>query len=256
MKVLVLGCGPAGLMAAHAATILQHDVIIVSKPRKSHMKGAQYLHQPIPMASTTAFVVRYQLVGSNDEYKYKVYGDARVDSVSPEDLTGSHMGWDIREAYDWLWGTYGDYVQPREFWHAEDVQSTIDWANADKVISTIPANVLCRERHSFPYQTILSTDQALLEVPNNFILCNGRETPAWYRVSNIDGWGNTEWPIHTRPPIPQDRLWDVKKPIRNNCNCFPEVVRMGRYGRWEKGVLSHSAFYETLDLLSPPLELL
>lgn len=249
MKVLVLGCGPAGLMAAHAAALLHHDVIIVSRKRKSPMLGAQYLHQPIPLATSpdASFVIRYQLNGTVEEYRRKIYGNKPIKSVSPEDLVGSHMGWDIRQTYDWLWVTYSEYVKHAEL-GPDSVDDTVRWAGADKVISTIPANWLCDQSCSFGYEMVWIAPTALLpNIPDNFVICNGNDAPAWYRCSLIAGHGNTEWPWEFQPPIEGVRT--VKKPLQSNCNCRPDIVRMGRYGRWEKGVLSHSAFYETLDLL-------
>ena len=101
-------------MAAHAASIMNNDVVILSKNRKSYMRGAQYLHMPIPMASQTPFTVQYSLKGTADEYRNKVYGpDPRI-QVSPESLVGEHFAWDIREAYDWLWATYGRFILNRD----------------------------------------------------------------------------------------------------------------------------------------------
>src|SRR4051794_1106286 len=115
-RVLVLGCGPAGLMAAHAATLAGYEPTIVSRKRKSEMYGAQYLHQPIPEVSPDkSFHVRYELDGSVDGYRDKVYGDAWRGQVSPEDLETDHEGWDIRSTYDMLWNFYGKDVEDTTF---------------------------------------------------------------------------------------------------------------------------------------------
>lgn len=107
-KALILGCGPAGLMAAHAAALRNYDVVIVSKKRKSEMFGCQYLHQPIPLVSKGDPVdVEYRLQGSIKDYRTKVYGDRPNVAVSPETLETDHKAWNIREAYDSLWAMYG-----------------------------------------------------------------------------------------------------------------------------------------------------
>src|SRR5690242_5258292 len=112
VKVLILGCGPAGLIAAHAAYNRGVDFVVVSKARKSFMNGAQYLHAPIPGVSIKdPFEINYELSGDVAGYRDKVYGpDSKVE-VSPQSLLGRHMAWDIREAYDSLWGLYGSDVQ-------------------------------------------------------------------------------------------------------------------------------------------------
>jgi hypothetical protein len=251
-KVLVLGCGPAGLMAAHAAAILQHDIIIVSKARKSFMRGAQYLHAPIPVATEgESFRVTYSLRGSADAYRAKIYGPDFRGSVSPEDLSEAHDAWDIRQAYDWLWDTYGRYVINTDFTELGfSVAAALHWSNPDIAISTIPAKILCEdENHNFASETIWSNSMVISDIPENAVVCNADKYPAWYRAARIQGHSTVEWPSSTRPPM---EVHEVTKPIKTNCNCFPHVRRMGRYGKWEKGVLSHSAYFETADLLNHP----
>ena len=95
-KVVVLGCGPAGLIAAHAAAMQGADIRIMSKPRKSFMNGAQYLHKHINGTPySDPFQVSYEMLGSPEQYRLKVYGAKWDGTVSPEDLEESHKGWDI-----------------------------------------------------------------------------------------------------------------------------------------------------------------
>src|SRR4051794_14558085 len=111
MRIAVLGCGPAGLMAAHAAKVCGADVDIFSRKRKSELFGCQYLHAPIPgMTDVAPVTVRYMLNGDIEGYRRKVYGDTWDGEVSPEDLLGNHDAWDIRRTYDNLWAKYGGYI--------------------------------------------------------------------------------------------------------------------------------------------------
>lgn len=249
MRVLILGCGPAGLIAAHAAQQMHQDVLIFSKARKSHMFGAQYLHAPIPGITLPEdqFKIRYELRGTADGYHHKVYGPGKgVPRVSPQDLRGIHPAWDIRAVYDRLWARYNNWLLNNiTLTSAEDVDSLINWSNCDLVISSLPAPLLCLEGHSFMAQKIWSSDQAMAPVADDTVVCNGDEAPAWYRASRIRGFDTVEWPYHTKPPLNSQHLWEVDKPLQNNCNCFPDVVRVGRYGQWTKGVLSHEAFSKT-----------
>src|SRR4051812_38354175 len=109
MKIAVLGCGPAGMMAAAGAVeaALDYeggDIAIFSRKRKSELFGAQYLHKPIPWATPPKEVtVDYRIIGEPADYKRKVYGNGWLGAVSPEDLQEPHPGWDIRETYDNLW---------------------------------------------------------------------------------------------------------------------------------------------------------
>jgi hypothetical protein len=253
MNIAVLGCGPAGLFAAHAATERGNTVTVLSKPRKSYMRGAQYLHRPIPGLSSDPFKVDYRLVGSVEGYRDKVYGDMSDVLVSPETLTGIADAWDIREAYDEAWKLYGPGV---EFWEAnqDDLGDIVE--DFDMVINTIPRKALCAQPdiHEFRSQKIWSTNFVKPVgvfggeiMPDNIVVCSGDPEDWWYRQSRIHGWENTEFP-HDRKPNAKE-VWEVEKPISTNCDCWEPVVNMGRYGTWTKGVLSDSAYYDTEALL-------
>jgi hypothetical protein len=248
-KVLILGCGPAGLIAAHAAATLGANFIVYSKKRKSYMNGAQYLHAPIPdMSISQPFEISYQLSGEVDGYRQKVYGDANVE-VSPESLVGRHEAWDIREAYDNLWDTYRDAVVD-ELITPELLSHLQRWWKPDLVISTIPATILCSNgQHKFQSEMVWSTDTSEVYLRDNTVLCNGEEKFPWYRASLIQGHANTEWPYHAYPSQYDGKIWRVQKPISTTCNCFQTIHRMGRYGKWTKGVLSHQAWDESYKLI-------
>jgi hypothetical protein len=257
-KVVILGCGPAGLMAAAAVEDAGYEPVIASKKRKSEMYGAQYLHQPIPGHSPeTAFDVTYTLNGTFDDYRRKVYGpDLRI-PVSPEDLQENHEGWDIRSTYDSLWQRYADSITHTPFEsHAEVSAFLLRLAEEEAVahfISTIPAPLLCSHPgHSFQAQKIWAVGDAPergifspITSDLNTVTCSGLQDDSWYRKSNIQGYNSVEWSARrARPPL--DGVTDVLKPLGTNCDCLPSVHRLGRYGMWSKGVLSHEAYYATI----------
>lgn len=250
MKVLILGCGPAGLIAAHAAYNRGANFIVVSKARKSFMNGAQYLHAPIPGVSLKdPFEINYMLSGDVDGYRNKIYAEPEGITVSPESLIGRHQAWDIREAYDSLWNLYGSDVQD------VDISPTIlsslkrQW-KPDVIISTIPATVLCyNSKHKFGHELVWATNQLECTLSDNTVLCNGEPGFDWYRASKIQGFTNTEWPHRKYPATYNGQIWRVVKPLWTNCRCFPDVHRMGRYGSWTKGVLSHQAWEEANKIM-------
>jgi len=255
MKVLVLGAGPAGLMAVHAAAISGHDVRVVSKNRKSYMRGAQYLHLPIPMVSGAPFTIDYRLEGTVDGYRDKVYGDPRV-IVSPESLVGQHNAWDIREAYDNLWALYSSFIYDKDL-GPENIKAVLEEHGPDVVINTVPRPVLCVDpAHLFGAEKVWVTETFRGEHDaENTVICSGERDIPWYRTSRIHGWENTEYPSHTKPPLSAAKLHEVVKPLKTNCDCDFGMgpggwINAGRYGTWTKGVLAHSAFYDTLTLLA------
>jgi len=263
VNVLIFGCGPAGLMAAHAAAMWGHDIKIVSKKRKSEMYGAQYLHHPIPgIDCGPARNIAYELRGTSEQYRRKVYGPGFTGTVSPEDLEENHKGWNIRRAYDELWDMYGSYVIDVEV-RAEALRSHgylhEAMGEAQLIVSSIPAPNLCLqlEEHQFASQSIFAIGDAPergvfnpfgKQVPEDTVVCNGEPDVGWYRTANVFGRSTTEWSGARRPPY--EGVAAVTKPLKTNCDCYPEIVRIGRYGKWEKGVLAHSAFFEVEEKLS------
>lgn len=255
LKVAILGCGPAGIFAAHAAAEAHAHFNIFSKPRKSYMRGAQYLHRPIPGLSGDPFQVEYSLKGTTKGYRNKVYGDTSDVLVSPETLVGTADAWDIREAYDAGWDRYHRRVLDADIskWTEDDLFALT--SKYDLVVSTIPANLLCRHEHDFSYQSVQVTDfiktQGPFEGRDNLVVCSGDSDDWWYRQSRIHGWENTEYPegVDLSNLREMAHVFDVEKPISNNCDCFKGIAREGRYGRWQKGVLSHEAYYNTAHTL-------
>lgn len=251
-NVVILGCGPAALFAAHAVECAGMKPIIASKKRKSEMFGAQYLHRPIPEVSELSFDVSYQLRGTAEGYKDKVYGLGYRGTVSPDELLGDHEGWDIRTAYDILWAHYQDSIEHTDFTSPIEVASFIASIPAAHFVSTIPAIALCANpNHGFSATRVWSIGDApergvfvpVEKAPMNTVICSGDRNDSWYRKSNILGYNTVEWPDNKKPPF--EGVSEVIKPTATNCNCLPQVHRAGRYGKFTKGVLSHEAFYET-----------
>lgn len=271
-RVAILGAGPAGLAAAHAAYLAGAWVHIFALGTKSELYGCQYLHAPLPYIEVEKRRVTYALMGTAEKYRERVYGDAWAGEVSPGDLEGDHDAWDIRAAYDQLWEMYGPASRGRSRFErvridarwmsvflAEDGEKVIAGEWFTHIISTIPAPAICANPgHSFHSQEIYAIGDAPergqfapVGAPENHVICNGlgeeEDAPAWYRISNVFGMSTVEWPVSAKPPIPE--LSKVQKPLFTDCDCFPGVHRMGRYGAWKKDQLTHHVFEQTTELL-------
>jgi len=258
-RVVILGCGPAGLAAAAAAVDSGHEAILISntdKPSKQY--GAQYLHAPVPGYEDVPKVrVTYSLLGTPEEYRRKVYGDLWTGKVSPEDFAGDHDAWDIRETYTRLWadliaGLRVGLIQKRIL---NGGIPFIRSLRPDLIVSTIPAKALCQNiTHQFKSHTIYANGSTNSRVmPENEIICDGTDEHPWYRVSNVFGYRTTEWaamaPKHSG-------VVPVVKPLATDCNCHPEVLRAGRYGAWEKARLVHEVYPAVREALEPSPDLI
>lgn len=258
MKVVVLGSGPAGLFAVHAAHQTGAEVRIISLGQKSPLYGAQYLHKPIPgvegSGDRESITVSYQLRGTPDDYKRKVYGQLWDGTVSPEDLNEEHQAWDIRATYDTLWDRWGHSVLPAKM-DPIALRSLLfsDW-KPDLVINSMPRPLLCHMGHTFGYTEIWAAGDAPelgikvpYKCPEGMVVCNAEPSPAWYRMSNVYGRTTVEWPGEVGL-VPVKTASRVKKPTQHNCDCWSDVpvLHVGRYGKWSKGVLSHDGYDEAV----------
>lgn len=249
MKVAILGCGPAGLIAAHVASMAGAETTIYSKFRKSHLHGAQYMGAPIPgIEMGEPVTLRYTLLGSMDDYRRKVYGSDYRGTVSPEDFEGDHDAWDIRAMYDTLWDVYSDLIVDTEINPAWMIgKLPLDY---DRVYSSIPKPALCFRKHQFTQQKIwvMGDADGIQTVPHesaeNTIVCHGEDNVPYYRIAHVFGHRTVEWPLTARAH-PQAVV--AAKPIANDCDCWTDVINIGRYGEWKKGVLVHDAYERVLE---------
>lgn len=242
------------MFAAHGLTEQGFEVTVFSKKRRSEMYGAQYLHEEIPglTDNQTPVDMKYIRLGSIEEYRAKVYGRRSGVTVSPEVLADSHPAWDIRAAYHRAWSWYVDRIVNIEHINDAWVRGLFQSGEFRDVISSLPASAVCQEPrvHSFDSQEIWAIGDApergifcpVTEAMPGSVILNGTRDTGWYRTANVFGYRTAEWPGGSKPPL--SNIARVAKPLSTDCDCFPNLVRVGRYGTWTKGVLSHHA-YET-----------
>jgi hypothetical protein len=244
-----------------------------ARAKKSELHGCQYLHSYIPGVGlpVTGKLVRYELLGGTaHEYRRKVYrekwdGQVSVDEYGPE---RDHLAWDLRQAYDVLWRRWAASIKPLHL----DPGLAKEAARVKRqiVLCTVPAPQLClrQEDHKFVTQGIwamgsitpLRVDPSHgappgfkpsnmpYRAPDMTVQCNGEDAPRWYRAATVFGASTLEWPAGVKPPI--SGVAAVQKPLSTDCDCNVSKlwVRLGRYGKWEKGVLVHTAYEEVMAL--------
>lgn len=255
LRVAILGSGPAGLFAAQAAHDASSVVSIFSRGQKSSLYGAQYLHAPIPgLDCGKGELIQYILKGTVEDYRLKVYGEWDSDiRVSPEALSPTHTAWNIRSAYDDAWERFKGLIT--------EVEIKPDWLRRgfeafDLVIWTLPLMSFCVGGHMFKTQDVWAQGDApdmqrycSVTVDPWTVVVNAEETPRWYRAANVFGHRTAEWPERIKPPV--SGVVKVSKPVDTNCLCWNNhmmmapVIRVGRYGTWTKGELSHQAYGHT-----------
>lgn len=251
--VAVLGCGPAGLFAAQAVCLAGATPVIISQKKKSVIYGAQYLHEPIPGITDWQVPDGYIetiLMGEEPNYAERIYGDPERPTswrrASPE----PKPAWSLQRAYDTAWRRFESGIVNMQLGY-EEIETIA--AQMDLVISTIPRWATCKVGHTFETRPILVKSELeytglpeYISKQRNVVIYNGTKFGYWYRTSLIFGEESTEAAADHRlqPRIAAEKQkWSAGfKIVGNDCDCLPNIVRAGRMGLWESGVLTHEAF--------------
>lgn len=251
--IAILGCGPSGLLAAWACTIAERPFAIFSAPVKSGLGGAQYLHKPIVGLTEpeTAHEVTYRMNGDPMTYFRKAYGMAlhhfNADWWKPENR---EPAWNLIHYYDQLWNLYSPFIEPVEI-NPSWLETNRD--QFDLIVSTIPLRAICIDMmggHRFTAAPIkIKTEAINPNIPDGEIWYDGTDDYSWYRMSHVFGHGNTEWGPTVPKKLPYEGLISGSKPLNTNCDCWPDIVKVGRYGRWAKSEHTHDAFQHTAEAL-------
>lgn len=246
INVAILGCGPAGLIAAHAIDEFDDAyVAIFSIKEKSVLPGSMYLHEGIPGINGTYpdSYVQYVRLGTAEGYAHKVYGDA-ARYTAWEQYLQAYPSWNVQNVYDVLWEKYEGIILPTEFsGNLHNLHHIV--AEFDVVISTLPQPLLCHGDHDFkssPYfiHTLVAPP---LDAEKDLVIYNGYEHDPWYRWSILSGICSIEYSIQPTDFDPNDRTWKMGvKAVSNTCDCWPRVHRLGRWAKWQHGVLLHDVY--------------
>jgi len=249
MRVAVLGAGPAGLVAAHTAQRMGAKVTIITKEDKpSYISGAQVLHKPISGLDIeqNSFDVQYIKTGTREGYAEKIYGDREAPcswDLYPEGVMAS---WSLREVYAHLWDQLYMNMIFSEITH-RSVENVSD--QFELVFSSLPLPFISqsREEHLFTHQNVWISQVQPESMPlegGHWIHYLGDDTSVPYRMSYINGYYGIEYSL---PPVDETLEYvRVSKPLavtggdETRARIVPGNVKLvGRYGKWQKGVLVH-----------------
>jgi hypothetical protein len=253
MEVTVIGCGPAGLAAAHAAVGLGAKVLIIAPKQKTPQNGPVTLQHPIPGISTShpdGYVRQIVVGGSILDYRLKLYGDVNV-NINGDVLRLGYDTWRVQEAYDEMWDRYHKLIEDNKVQPGD-----MEWIrrSCDLVVSSAPAYRLCyngacaepgcasKPMHEFRSVPIaLKFGTVYPDQPDNTIIYNARQHEPWVRSSSIFGVKVTDY----KPEDCPDADLIVQKPLGTNCDCHPKILRVGRYGKWHNLAWIDSAYTDT-----------
>jgi hypothetical protein len=253
MDVAVIGCGPAGLAAVHAAYGMDAEVTIFSPGIRSPQKGPLILQRPIPAITLDhpdGYIRQIVIGGSILDYRYKLYGDINI-NIQGDVLEPGYHCWNHIKAYDALWARY--MARPdRRIGHVKGLVSSSVLSELPRafglVVNTAPLNKLCFQGHNFTSKTVDITLQRSYpgQPPDTTIFNAGTRFP-WVRSAWLLGNECTEW-LPGTVPAGLDPI-TISKPIKHDCNCFPHVLGTGRFGAWRNQTWVDTAYYDTRSVL-------
>lgn len=254
MKIAVLGCGPSGLMAAHAIARNGHIPKIYSKKIPTQVTKNMYLQRFLPGLDMMLGrdEIMYDRRGYKEGYASKVYG-SRTAKCSWDDLSfGIKPMWSLGPVYAELWMLYEDHITDVKL-EEEDVVEVCQ--RHPIVFSTLPAPSLCTNGHKFEEVKISIAEFKTIHVDKrNRMVYSGRSQDKWHRFSLINGITAFEYTIseeelRARSPIALNIKKGVK-PVGNNCDCWPELTRVGRWAQWCRGILNHHPYEQVTGILA------
>jgi hypothetical protein len=259
--VAVLGAGPAGLLAAHAIELAGRVPAIFSNPdaptsptvAKSSIGPATYLHEAIPDLTSAEpdAMITFVKKGTRAGYAKKVYGDPRADCSWDKFEEGEYPAWSLGAAYDDLWSRFESRLIPATI-DAPLLREILD--DFGMVVSSIPPYATCEagRQHRFPERAIWVRDEFTFHDGRDPIIVYDGQVGGLadrYRASQIFGQASTEYA--SDPGLGARKGYKV---LPTTCDCHPEVVRVGRFGEWKPGVLTHHAFRKVWDLMFDSFE--
>lgn len=251
MKAAVLGYGPAGLIAAKTLVDEGIDVDVIGAGGKSVIGGAQYLHAPLLNAEHVTEpegMIEFLKMGDRDGYARKIYPEASVD-VSWDHYEGCQPAWALGPVYEILWSHFEDKLIHDTF-NGLSLSMLLETGRYDIVFSSIPAHALCLHpsSHGFPKVGIKLVPWSPISDLNNVVLYSGRLSDSWYRTSVIFGeaWSEFGGAVASKAQYTQELADDEVlpvhtgfKPLGTDCDCHPDMVRIGRFGLWDRKILLH-----------------
>lgn len=242
--ITILGCGPAGLLAAHAVEQAGLEPVIFSKKVKSEIPGSQYFHEPVPGVTDVypENTVQYIRMGTAEGYAKKVYGDP-ARPCGWEHYMNMYPSWHVPKAYDRLWDRFESRVKDITITE-EDLEALV--APDNPIITTLPAWTICLKRdegHVFegPPYWIKPLPVPPLDAGRDIFIYNGLEQDFWYRWSII----GDRCAVESTTPM-EGAIQGIKA-VTTNCDCWPTVTRAGRWAQWKHGVLLNHAYRDALQ---------
>jgi hypothetical protein len=237
-------------MVMHACVRAGLDPVIYSRKEKSQIYAAMFLHKFIPVIcpDEPELNIRIFKRGTREGYAEKVYGDPKHPVSWDKFEPGTIKAWNLSSAYDRLWNLYSHRIMDVQI---APLTITMLAQKHDLVFSTIPRPAICYQGHKFRSQNIWvkhGPSSGRLG-GQDMMVYNGSDLGDYYRYSEINGYRSWEYSFEPKGELAGCILTKGYKPTETNCVCYPDVVKLGRFGVWEKQILTHHVYEGAFNAL-------
>lgn len=249
IKYHILGAGIAGLLAAKAVEDSGAEAVLYDKNQGvSTVLGLHYLHKDCGIEDLEK-VILYNLVlhDENDEAPpYVQYSNKTAVPIdnSVKDLPLKVEAFNMQDAYMRLTERFQHQIVKRDVDRAFVDDLLLD---GNKVISSIPLPILVKNG-DYKSKIVFAHEGkphalGLASIRHNIVVYNTDRKYPWYRYSRVNGYEWTETLLNGQ--------FKIKKVMGCNVKSFNKnLLLVGRYGKWQRGVLAHEAYYDTKEAIS------
>lgn len=278
-KVAILGAGISGLLAAWALERLNIPFLVFDKGPKEALPrivpGCVYLHDPcnLPASALRKATMWTQVLPPgpinqippetySQLYHRKIWGTSydyvqnSVDGLFVDHRTGVvgqfNQIFSMNAALAFLYARFRNKVMIKDL-GADDVQLLLNAGM--KVISTIPMGVFA------PGKPFISKPTWITQMPETkrrpdglpeftgataMTIYNVDWTIPWYRASSMFGFYSVEF-IEDPGGIAAKFKKIISGPRPEDIETgYPGLMLTGRWGRWQRGFLSHQTYHDVL----------
>ncbi len=253
--VTILGFGPSGLTAAYAALTKGWKVNIINeqgltKPTAASA-GVYILHERMGLPLRQRLLTYHAFGGGAHDYALKVYGQVR-DDVSFPDIPESGLAQGVYDSaqaidmmYDIVMSAFPISFRRKLAGPMPVVEAAVrSISETDLYISTLPLNQFAPELCS-SMPAWVTTGEAPAD--ETYIMYNAHPQMEWYRASAAFGRFTLEF--CQNPNISDARRVTKVAGLRDQLKVPKDWLLTGRFGRWEKGYLTHQVYNDVRAFL-------
>lgn len=247
-KVIVLGTNLEGLLAGHAAAMAGQDLYFIEE--EDMPGGLDFLAAAIPMTSAAAVPLHIEQKGESPFFYQKLSGSGSGKSIPlPLDKMDGRPAWNPMEVFEQLTAIYAPYFHAPGKDGIDDTLAA-GLAKDATIISAVQMPAICQniDEHTFSWAGLVRMPAVKNPDGHQIVLSGDLDDP--WAIEGATFFGSYRIYSHTNyPPVSSDKVTRDFLPLKTNCDCFPNIMKVSAAARWDSNYPTHRAFYETFEAM-------